>query len=162
MLIMKIKNPKKLLASVLVCLAAGFVGSFFTTPSIPTWYAGLAKPALAPPNWVFGPVWTTLFILMGISLYLVWGKGLEKKNVRMTVAIFGIQLVLNVLWSALFFGLHSPFYAFIEIVALWLAIAATIFAFNKISRNAALLLLPYIIWVSIAAFLNLSIWLLNV
>jgi translocator protein len=152
---------KKLAAAVLVCLSAGFIGSFFTMSSIPIWYATIQKPTFNPPNWVFGPVWTTLYVLMGISAYLVWMKGWDKKEVRNALAIFAVQLVLNTLWSIIFFGANKLFYAFVEIVFLWMAIVATLFLFNRISRNAALLLVPYLLWVSFAAFLNYSIWQLN-
>ena len=151
----------RLVVSVLVCQAAGVVGSLFTSPSIPTWYASLQKPNFNPPNWIFAPVWTILFLLMGISLYLVWSKGLRIKKVKTAVFIFAIQLILNMLWSFLFFGLQSPLYAFIEIVILWLAILLTITSFYKISKIAGYLLLPYILWVSFAAVLNFSILILN-
>ncbi|MBU3958027.1 MAG: tryptophan-rich sensory protein, partial [Nanoarchaeota archaeon] len=124
------------------------------------WYANLTKPFFAPSNWVFGPVWTALYVLMGISFFLVWRKGLNKKT-KNAINIFGVQLALNVLWSLAFFGLKSPIAGFVVIIALWVAIAATIMKFMKIERNAGLLLIPYIIWVSIAAALNLSIVLLN-
>ena len=158
---MKTGKIIRLVSSVLICLAAAAMGSVFTTPSIPTWYALIQKPAFNPPNWVFGPVWTALFILMGISAYLVWEKGLKERKVKVALSVFGVQLVLNILWSALFFGLQSPFYAFIEIIILWIAIVLTIIKFYPVSRNAGLLLIPYIAWVSFAAFLNLSVWLLN-
>ncbi len=154
-------NYIRLAVSLVVCLGAGFIGSFFTSSSIPTWYAGIDKPAFNPPNWVFAPVWTALFILMGISLYLIWDKGLQSNNVKIAMAVFAIQLILNVLWSVLFFGMKSPFYAFIEIIILWIAILATIILFFSISRPAGYLLVPYILWVSFAALLNFSIWRLN-
>lgn len=148
-----------LILSILVCLLAGGLGSLFTSASIPTWYAGLNKPWFNPPNWLFAPVWTTLFVLMGVSLYLIASKGL--KNVRLQVILFGVQLVLNVVWSILFFGLRLPSYAFAEILALWVAIALTIVSFFRVSRKAAMLLLPYILWVSIASLLNYYVWALN-
>lgn len=148
-------------AAVGVCLLAGAVGSLFTTPAIPTWYATLVKPALNPPSWVFGPVWTVLYILMGIALYLVWIKGWERKDVKVAMAIFGVQLILNVLWSYLFFGLQSPFLALIEIVLLWIAILMTILAFYRVSVPAAVLLVPYILWVTFASYLNYGIYVLN-
>ena len=151
----------KLTVSVLACLLAGFIGSIATMPSIPTWYASLQKPAFNPPNWIFGPVWTTLFIMMGVAAFLVWDKGLENKKVRISLAIFGLQLLLNVLWSILFFGLQSPLYAFIDIIMLWASILATIIYFYRISAAAAYLLIPYILWVSFASILNLSIVILN-
>ncbi len=157
----KINNILELVTSIFICLFAGFIGSIFTSPSIPTWYATLTKPSFNPPSWIFAPIWTTLFVLIGISLYMVWNKGLQDKKVKISLFIFGVQLVLNVLWSFLFFGLHSPFYAFLEIIILWAAIVLTIVNFFKVSRKASLLLLPYIFWVSFAAILNFSIWRLN-
>ena len=151
----------KLMIAIIICQLAGIIGSIFTMPSVETWLDTLNKPVIMPPNWIFSPVWITLFFLMGISLFLVWEKGLKNKEVKVAVMLFGIQLVLNVLWSVFFFGLKNPFYAFIEIIVLWLAILATIIKFYKISRKAAYLLLPYIIWVSFAAILNLRFWLLN-
>ena len=157
----KSNNITKLAASIMICLFAGLAGSLFTSPAIPGWFATLAKPTFSPPNWIFAPVWTILFVLMGISMYLVWNKGLQNRDVRISLFIFDIQLVLNVLWSFLFFGLRSPFYAFVEIIILWVAIAFTIQNFSRISRTAGLLLVPYILWVSFAAILNFYIWNLN-
>jgi len=151
----------RLITSLAICQVAGFIGSLFTTPSIPFWYATIKKPLFTPPNWVFAPVWISLFVLMGLSLYLVWNAGVRRKDVQMALTVFGIQLVCNILWSALFFGLHSPMYAFIEIVLLWIFILLTILRFYPISRTAAYLLVPYICWVSFAGFLNGSIALLN-
>ena len=152
--------------AIVVSELAGIIGSFFTVSAIPTWYATLAKPALNPPAWVFGPVWTTLYALMGIAAFLVWSSYAEatsdrKRGIKIALSLFGIQLVLNTLWSIIFFGLHSPGGALIEIVFLWLAILATIIAFAKISRPAAWLLVPYILWVSFAMYLNYTIWMLN-
>jgi tryptophan-rich sensory protein len=158
---MKIKSIAKLILAIVVCQVAGAIGSIFTFSSIPTWYATINKPSFTPPNWLFGPVWITLYTLMGISLYLIWNKGLENKEVKSSLFIFSAQLVLNALWSILFFGLKFPFYAFIEIIILWIAIVVTIFKFYKISKNAGLILLPYIIWVSIALTLNFYVWILN-
>ena len=152
---------KKLIASILICLMAGFIGSFFTSPAIPNWYQGIEKPSFNPPSWVFAPVWTSLYILMGIALYLIWVKGLEKKENKIAIGVFGIQLVLNSLWSILFFGLQNPFFAFIEIIILWTAILASILLFYRIDKRAAYLLIPYILWVSFASFLNYTIWTLN-
>lgn len=151
-------NYPKLAASIIIPLAAGFIGSLFTTSSIPTWYSALNKPSFSPPNWIFFPVWTVLYILMGIALYVVWQKG---TNVKAAMSIFGTQLALNVLWPIIFFGMRSPFYALIEILVLWVSIALTIRAFWKISKTAGNLLIPYILWVSFAAFLNYSVWMLN-
>ena len=151
----KLKDVGKFILSVLVCQLAGFIGSLFTTPHIPTWYANLTKPSFTPPNAVFAPVWTTLYFLMGLSLFLVWKKGTKG------LTLFFIQLVLNVVWSILFFGLKSPLLGFIDIIVLWLLILLTIINFFKISKFAGILLLPYILWVSYASVLNFSIWRLN-
>jgi tryptophan-rich sensory protein len=140
---------------------AGLVGSIFTTPSIPTWYASLVKPAFSPPNYVFGPVWSILFLLMGISAYLVWKEGFGKKKVKIALKIFFVQLALNTLWSILFFGLKSPMVSLAEIILLWVLIFITIKKFYEISKIAGSLLIPYILWVTFASILNLSIVLLN-
>jgi len=132
------------------------VGSIFTTSAIPGWYATLQKPSFSPPNFLFAPVWTTLYILMGISLALI----LNKKN-KTAIIFFVVQLVLNSLWSILFFGLKSPKLAFVEIIFLWLAILITILKFFKISKLAGWLFVPYLLWVSFASFLNLTIVKLN-
>ena len=158
---MKFNNFLKLATAIAVCELAGIIGAVFTTPSIPTWYRQLAKPVLIPPSWIFAPVWTTLFILMGIAVFLVWEKKLYRKDVRIALGIFFGQLALNVLWSYIFFGVHNLGAAFIEIISLWLAILMAIIAFSKISRLAAWLLVPYIIWVSFAGYLNYSIWQLS-
>lgn len=150
---MTIKIPK-LIFSIGLCLGAGVLGSFFTVSSIATWYQTLNKPFFSPPNWIFGPVWTILYILMGISLYLVW----EKKKVP---AVFWIQLILNALWSIIFFGMRNPTLALMDIVALWITIILTMKAFYKINKIAAYLLIPYLVWVSFATILNLIIVLLN-
>ena len=159
MIRMNFSDMKKLIFSIFICLFAGFIGSFFTSPTIPTWYATLQKPTFAPPNWVFFPVWTALFIMMGISLFLVWQK--EDKKVKTALIIFAGQLVLNALWSVAFFGFRSPLLGLMEIIILWIAILATILSFKNVSRTAAYLLIPYILWVSFAAFVNFSIWRLN-
>lgn len=154
-------NILKLIASILICQVAGFVGSFFTTPSIPGWYEGLNKPSFNPPNSVFAPVWTILYLLMGIALFLVWREGFGNERIRKGLAIFGIQLVLNVGWSIAFFGFRSPLAGLFVIVVLWVAILLTILDFFGISRIAAILLVPYIVWVSYAAVLNLFLYTLN-
>ena len=161
-------NWFKLVASIIVCELAGIIGSFFTIQSIPTWHAALIKPDFSPPNWLFGPVWTILYLLMGLAVYLIWIKVDLKqfnwKNWKKFIALFffKIQLILNVLWSYLFFGLKNPFYGLIEIVLLWIFILATIISFYRENKTAAYLLIPYLIWVSFAAFLNYNIWLLNI
>lgn len=141
--------------------AIGNIGSLATFSQITTWYAALAKPAFNPPSWVFGPVWTILFAMMGVALYLVWRSGTKKAGVKTALSVFGLQLALNVLWSFVFFGSHQPYWAFIEIILLWLAILATIKLFYPISRLAAWLLVPYLVWVTFASFLNYAIWQLN-
>jgi tryptophan-rich sensory protein len=151
----------KFVIAVVACELAGAIGSIFSISAIPTWYATLAKPALNPPGWIFGPVWTTLYLLMGVAAFLVWRKGWERKDIKIVLSIFGGQLVLNALWSIIFFGLHSPAWAFVDIIAMWIVIVATIATFAKISRSAAWLLAPYILWVSFALYLNYAIWRLN-
>lgn len=160
---MKISNMFKLVVAIVVSELAGIIGAVFTAPSIPTWYAELAKPALNPPGWIFGPVWTALYALMGIALFLVWktSPSVAPQERRRAMSVFFVQLVLNSLWSIIFFGFHRPDLAFIEIIILWIAILATIITFGKISKVAAWLLVPYILWVSFASYLNYSIWMLN-
>ena len=150
-----------LIIAILVCQVAGIIGSTFTYPSIGTWYAELEKPFFTPPNWVFGPVWITLYTLMGISLFWIWQKGPSKENVRSALLAFFGQLVINSVWSIVFFGLQSPFYALILIVMLWFLILLTIFKFYKIDKKAGSILIPYIIWVTIATALNYYIFILN-
>ena len=150
----------KLLAKCLsLPLLVGILGSVVTLGSISTWYSTLNKPSFSPPNYLFGPVWTTLYILMGIALYLT----LQTKNSgkKSAVQIFLLQLFLNFLWSLVFFGFHQIFLAFLVIIVLWLSIFQNIRVFLKISKPAGYLLLPYIVWVTIAAVLNLSLFLLN-
>lgn len=152
------KNFFKLLFSIMICELAGIIGSVFTVSSIPTWYAGLNKPVFNPPNYIFGPVWTFLYLLMGISLFLIWIKGEGIKN---ALIIFFIQLVLNTLWSLIFFGMKALLPAFIEIIIMWIFILWTIISFYKISKPASFLLVPYLLWVSFASVLNYYIWKLN-
>jgi tryptophan-rich sensory protein len=175
---------KKLFISVIVCQLAGVLGSIFTAPAIGSWYASLNKPFFNPPNWIFAPAWILLYFLMGISLYLVWKNnwkiqvpaeqtGKKAWNPLSTklwigswkeenaVAIFVLQLVLNALWSVIFFGLKMPGLAFFEILMLWFAILYTIINFYRISKTASYLLIPYILWVSFATVLNYFVWMLN-
>lgn len=153
-------NYLKLVISLILCQLAGIIGSIFTTPSIPGWYATLEKPAFTPPNWIFAPVWTFLFFLMGITLYLIW-QAYPKKVAKSALLFFGLQLGLNVLWSVIFFGLRSPFIAFIEIVILWMAILLTMIKTIEVSKVGGYLLVPYILWVNFAAVLNFFLWRLN-
>lgn len=151
----------KFILSLVLTLGAGAIGSLATTKAIPTWYAIINKPSFNPPNWIFAPVWTTLFILMGIAFYLVWTQTRKHKEVKFALNVFVIQLIFNILWSVIFFGLKLPGLAFLDIIILWIAILFTIIKFNKISRAASYLLIPYLIWVSFASILNFSIWQLN-
>ncbi len=174
----------KLLFCIIICELAGLVGSYYTIPKINSWYKGLNKPFFNPPSWIFGPVWTVLFVLMGISLYIVWQNKWEPKNKinfknnkkpnalsqkflsgswkkLNIVLIFVIQLGLNILWSAIFFGKQAPGAAFFELLMLWFAIIFMIVNFYRVSKMAAWLLIPYILWVSFAGFLNFLIWILN-
>ncbi|MBI2445503.1 tryptophan-rich sensory protein [Candidatus Micrarchaeota archaeon] len=151
----------RLAGCILLCEAAGAIGAIATFSSISTWYVPLVKPDFAPPNWVFGPAWTLLYLLMGVALYLVWMQGWQKPAVRNAVAVFGVQLLLNGLWSFLFFGLHSPLLALLDIVLLLAAIVWTMKAFWGVSRMAAYLLVPYLLWVVFATALNVAIWRLN-
>ena len=136
------------------------LGSVFTSMSVNTWYVQLQKPAFNPPNWIFGPVWSTLYLLMAVSAWLVWRDG-GWTNGRVALTLFFIQLALNVLWSALFFGLRQPGLAMIEIVLLLSAILCTTVAFMPVSRLACWLMGPYVLWVSFASVLNFKIWRLN-
>ncbi|MFH1106666.1 MAG: TspO/MBR family protein [Candidatus Micrarchaeota archaeon] len=145
---------------ILLCELAGIVGAVFTTPNIPTWYAVLAKPAWTPPSWVFGPVWTLLYALMGIAAYMVYRQP-ESAARSFGVRAFSVQLALNVLWSAVFFGLQSPGTGFAVIELLWFVIAACTLVFWRVSRPAALLMVPYLAWVTFAAALNYAVWILN-
>ncbi|MFC2033855.1 TspO/MBR family protein [Chloroflexota bacterium] len=156
------KNGIKLVSSIIICLCAGFIGSVFTTPAIPTWYAQLEKPIFNPPNWLFAPVWTILYILMGISAFLVWCQLNHNRQIKVALIIFLIQLSLNTLWSVVFFGLESPLYGIIVIIALWIAVLLTILRFLKISALAGWLLIPYIGWITFAAILNIFIFILNI
>ncbi len=158
---MKIPNWLKLIITIVGSQLAGLIGTIFTTPSIPTWYASVEKASLNPPNWVFGPVWTTLYLLMGIAAFLVWKNGWNRKDVKIALGLFVLQLVLNTLWSYIFFGMENPGAAFVEIIFMWLAILATIIAFAKISKPAAWLMVPYILWVSFASYLNFMVYILN-
>lgn len=151
----------KLIVSILIPQLAGLIGSVFTISSVRNWYPTLNKPGFTPPNWLFGPAWTLLFLLMGISLYLVWQKELETPGVKKALIIFGAQLVLNILWSVLFFGLQSPLLGLIDILPLIVLIILNIIQFKKINPTAGYLLIPYLAWTSFAAILNFSILILN-
>lgn len=155
------KNLPKLIVSIIGCEFVGILGSVFTVSSIPTWYATLNRPPFAPPNWIFGPVWTTLYFLMGISFYLIWKQGWKKKKVKMAGLYFLAQLALNFIWSPIFFGLRSPLIALFVIIAMWALIVMTMKKFYPLSKLAFYLLIPYLLWVSFASILNASIVILN-
>ncbi|KKP37880.1 hypothetical protein A2483_04965 [Candidatus Peregrinibacteria bacterium RIFOXYC2_FULL_33_13] len=165
-----------LLFCILISQLAGIIGSIFTIPNINDWYNLLSKPAFTPPSWLFGPAWIVLYLLMGFALYLIIVTDIKKNffdriidfvlrikddDKSAAYSFFAIQLILNSLWSILFFGLHNPLYALIEIVFLWLAIFMTIYYFSKHNILAASLLIPYIVWVSFAVYLNAGIYFLN-
>lgn len=158
---MNVQNPVALVAAVLSCIILGSLGGIVTRTGPDTWYALLAKPAFSPPGWLFGPVWTLLFILMGISLWMVWKEGIEKRDVRIALGIFAMQFLFNIAWSFLFFGMQSPFLGLVDILILWVLILATIVCFFRVQKTAAYLLIPYILWVSFASFLNYTIYILN-
>jgi benzodiazapine receptor len=152
----------KILTVVVTCLAIGYLSGTVTRESILTWYPSLIKPSFNPPNWVFAPVWSMLYAMMGVAAGLVWDRiDYDKEIVKKALVFFAIQLALNALWSYLFFGLHNPMLAGIEIIILWLMIFETYSQFVKINKIAGYLLLPYLAWVSFAAVLNGSIWWLN-
>jgi tryptophan-rich sensory protein len=145
---------------VLVCLGAGGLGAVATTPEIDGWYRTIAKPQWNPPDWVFGPVWTTLYVLMGIAAWLVW-RPAGFNNAAIPLSLFATQLVLNVAWSWMFFGMHQIGWAAVEIIILWLAILITTVAFFRRSKLAGWLMVPYLGWVTFASVLNFTIWRLN-
>jgi benzodiazapine receptor len=155
------RNAILFVSFIIVAQMAGIIGSIFTTNSVDTWYREISRPSFTPPNWLFAPVWITLYLLMGISAYLVWKKGANKKEVKTALILFFIQLVLNSLWSIIFFGLHLTLIAFIEIILLWFVILFMIIKFYSISKTASLIQIPYILWVSFAAVLNFSFAALN-
>lgn len=155
------RDFSKLIISVTVCELIGLLSTPFTISSIPTWYAGLIKPFFSPPNWIFGPVWTALYFLMGVSVYLVWRKGIQNKEIKIAIYYFLTQLLFNFLWSVIFFGLRLPLVAFINIIVLLAAIVLTMMKFYKISKASLYLLIPYLLWVSFATILNGAIVLLN-
>lgn len=148
----------KLIVCIFICQLAGIIGSIFTVSSISVWYAELEKPFFSPPNWIFAPVWLTLYTLMGLSLYLI----LNEKNTKTALILFSTQLLLNAFWSILFFGFKNTFFALLEIIFLWIILLLTTINFYKTSKKAGLLLTPYILWVSFAIILNYFIWILNV
>lgn len=149
-----------LIAFLAACLGAGGLGAWLTTPEIGGWYRTIAKPTWNPPDRVFGPVWTALYVMMAIAGWLVWKRD-GFRNAAVPLTLFGVQLLLNVGWSWIFFGLHQPGWAFVEIVVLWATIAATTILFFRHLKPAGWLFVPYLVWVSFAATLNFTLWRLN-
>ncbi|OGY11845.1 MAG: TspO protein [Candidatus Woykebacteria bacterium RIFCSPHIGHO2_01_FULL_43_29] len=155
------KDLPKLVISVFGCELVGILGTPFTISAIRIWYVTLNKPVFAPPNWIFGPVWTLLYFLMGVAFYLIWKQGWKKKKVKTASMFFLAQLGLNFIWSPIFFGLRAPLLGLIVIVAMWALIVVTMKKFYPLSRLAFYLLVPYLLWVSFATILNAAIVLLN-
>ena len=154
-------NTTKLVISVAVPLAVGGLSGFATARGVADWYPTLTKPTFNPPAWIFGPVWTVLYIMMGVAAFLVWRKGLEVDGVRVALTVYAVQLALNGLWSILFFGMQAPGWALVEIILLWIAIGVTTVLFWRVAMPAGVLLLPYWGWVTFATVLNASLWWLN-
>lgn len=150
-----------IIAGIAFCQLVGLVGAYFTMPEISTWYATLNTPSFTPPGWFIGAVWIILYTLMGIALYIIWDCGLERHDVRRALSFFAVQLSLNALWSAAFFGMHSPLFGFSVIILLWLTLLATAILFYRLSKTAGWLLVPYVLWVGFASILNLLVMLLN-
>lgn len=163
-MIYSVKLPKsilKLILSIAICQSAGLIGTVFTVSSIEDWYNLLNQPSFRPPNWLFGPVWTILYTLMGISLYWIWIKGTKKKEVREALKLFTVHLVFNATWSIVFFGMHNLSLSLLNIAVLWILIVMVMVKFYGIEKKASLILIPYLAWVSFASILNFSIFLLN-
>ncbi|HRE38766.1 MAG TPA: tryptophan-rich sensory protein [Chitinophagaceae bacterium] len=154
-------NIVKGIVAIAIPLLVGGASGFFTITGVDSWYQTINKPSWNPPNWVFGPVWTTLYIMMGIALFLVWKEDTSEELKKIAIALFSVQLILNFFWSFIFFNLQQPGWALVEIIAMWFFILLTIFAFVQVNKTAAWLLVPYISWVSFATILNYSIWQLN-
>lgn len=155
------KNLPKLIVSIVICELVGIMSTPFTVAAIPGWYSALIKPPFSPPNWIFGPVWTLLYLMMGVSFYCIWQLGWKKKKVKVAGYYFGAQLALNFFWSIAFFGLRSPLLGLVNIIALWILIILTMKHFYPLSKLAFYLLIPYLLWVTFATLLNGSIVLLN-
>ncbi|MBL0130059.1 MAG: tryptophan-rich sensory protein [Chitinophagaceae bacterium] len=154
-------NLTKLVIAIAIPLAIGGTAGFFTATGVDSWYQTINKPSWNPPGWIFGPVWTTLYVMMGVALFFVWKSDVNEQLKRTAITLFAIQLVLNFFWSFIFFNQHQPGWALVEIIVMWVFILLTIFSFAPISKTAAWLLVPYISWVSFATILNYTIWKLN-
>lgn len=158
------RRPLAALAvAVLACLLVGSSGSVFTSTGPQSWYAGLQAPAVAPPSWVFGPVWTTLFVLLGVAVWLVWRRasGPRSRTARLALGVFAVHFAINVAWSAAFFGLQSLTLGLVVVAVLWVAVLVTMLAFARVDRRAAALLVPYLAWVTFASYLTYGYWALN-
>ena len=155
------KEWLKIIISVVTCELVGLLGTPFTIANIPTWYASLNKPFFAPPNWIFGPVWTLLYFLMGLAFYFIWKQGWQKKKVKAAGLFFGAQLVANFIWSPVFFGLRAPLPGLVVIMVMWSLIVITMKKCYSVSRLSFYLLIPYLLWVSFATLLNAAIVVLN-
>jgi len=154
-------NTLKLIIAIAIPLLVGGTSGFFTASGVESWYQTIARPTWNPPGWIFGPVWTTLYVMMGIALFLVWKEDTSVELKKIAIALFAVQLVLNFFWSFIFFNQHQIGWALVEIVVMWFFILLTIFAFAQVNKTAAWLLVPYISWVSFATILNFTIWQLN-
>jgi translocator protein len=154
-------NILKLVIAVAIPIAVGAISGFFTVTGVQSWYQTINKPSWNPPNWIFGPVWTTLYVMMGIALYLIWKSDSSDMLKKTAIILFAVQLTLNFFWSFIFFNQEQPGWALVEIIVMWVFILVTIFAFAQVSKPAAWLLVPYISWVSFATILNYTIWKLN-
>lgn len=154
-------NTTKLIISIALPVAVGATSGFFTATGVDSWYQTINKPSWNPPGWIFGPVWTTLYVMMGIALFLVWKSNTNEALKKTAITLFAVQMVLNFFWSFIFFKQEQSGWALVEIIVLWVAILLTIFAFAKVNKTAAWLLVPYISWVSFATILNYTIWKLN-
>jgi tryptophan-rich sensory protein len=150
-----------LVAALVLPQAVGFLGALSTVGAVRDWYPTLARPSFAPPTWVFGPVWTTLYVMMGVASWLVWRQGLARPEARSALTVYAVQLAFNLAWPWLFFGLRQPFLALLEIVVLLVLIGVTAWRFAPLSRAAAVLMVPYGSWVAFASALNAGFWWLN-
>jgi translocator protein len=154
-------NTVKLIIAIIIPLAVGATSGFFTASGVGSWYQTINKPSWNPPSWIFGPVWTTLYVMMGIALFLIWKSDAPDTQKRTAMLLFAVQMVLNFFWSFIFFKQHQMGWALVEIIAMWVMILLTIFSFAPISKTAAWLLVPYISWVSFATILNYTLWKMN-
>ena len=154
-------NSIKLIIAIAIPLAVGATSGFFTATGVESWYQTINKPSWNPPGWIFGPVWTTLYVMMGIALFFVWKSAATELLKRTAISLFAVQLLLNFFWSFIFFDQHQSGWALVEIITMWVSILLTIFSFAQVSKTAAWMLVPYISWVSFASILNYTIWKLN-